>query len=85
MTVHVVNKGLYHWIAQKIFKRPRISHIKLDEYGSFVWRQVDGRRTIFEISDLVKEKFGREAEPLLNRLVKYFETLYQNEFILWRL
>lgn len=81
VTVHVVNKGFYNRLAQKVFKKPRVSHIKLDEYGSFVWKQMDGKRTIYEISILVKEKFGAEAEPVLDRLVKYFQILYQNKFI----
>ncbi len=48
VTVHVVNKGFYNWIAQKIFKRPPVSHI---------------------------------AEPVVPRLVKYIQILYQNKFI----
>lgn len=81
VTVHVVNKGFYNRIAQKIFKRPPVSHIALDKYGSFVWRQMDGKRNVYEISKLVSERFGREAEPLVERLVKYIQILYQNKFI----
>lgn len=81
VTVHVINSGIYNWIAQKVFKKPRVSHIKLDEYGSFVWLQMDGKRNIFDISKLVETQFGKEAEPLLNRLVKYFQILYDNKFI----
>lgn len=81
VTVHVVNTGFYNRLTQILFKKPRISHIKLDGYGSFVWKQIDGKKTVFEISKLVKEKFGQEAEPLLERLVKYFQILYQNQFI----
>lgn len=81
VTVHVVNKGFYNWLAQKLFKRPRISHIKLDEFGSFVWQQMDGTRTIFDISELVRERFGKEAEPVVERLVQYFKILYQNKFV----
>ncbi len=81
VTVHVVNKGFYNWIAQKVFKRPRISHIVLDEYGSFVWRQMDGTRNVHEISKLVSAQFGKEAEPVVQRLVKYIQILYQNKFI----
>ena len=44
VTVHVVNKGFYNWMAQKLFKRPHVSHIKLDEYGSFVWHFLILRR-----------------------------------------
>ena len=81
VTVHVVNRGLYNWIAQKIFKKPRISHISLDEYGSYVWRQMDGQRNVYEISKLVSAQFGKEAEPMVPRLVKYIQILYQNKFI----
>lgn len=81
VTVHVVNAGICNRIAQKILKKPQISHVKLDEYGSFVWQQLDGKRTIYEISNQVGEKFGKDAEPLINRLVKYFQILYDNKFI----
>ena len=81
VTVHVVNEGFYNWLAQKVFKKPRISHIALDEYGSFVWQQMDGVRNVYEISKLVSEQFGEKAEPVVERLVKYIQILYQNKFI----
>ena len=65
------NKGFYNWLAQKLFKRPRFSYIDLDEFGSFVWKQMDGKRTIY----------GDRAEPVVERLVKYFQILYRNHFI----
>ncbi|MEI3521206.1 MAG: PqqD family protein [Anaerosacchariphilus sp.] len=79
--IEVQNKGFYNWLAQKFFKRPKVSYISLDEYGSFVWRQMDGQRTIYDISFLVKECYGEEAEPLLPRLTKFFQILYQNHYI----
>lgn len=81
VTVHMVNKGFYNWIAQKFFKRPRVSHISLDEYGSYVWQQMDGIRNVYEISNLVSAQFGEKAEPVVPRLVKYIQILYQNKFI----
>lgn len=81
VTVHVINNGFYNWIAQRVFNKPKVSHIKLDEYGSFIWRQMDGLKTVFEISKLVKSEFGDQAEPLMDRLVKYFQILYDNKFI----
>lgn len=81
VTVHVVNQGLYNRIAQKIFQRPKVSHIALDKYGSFVWRQMDGIRNVYDIAQLVSEQFGKEAEPVVERLVKYIQILYQNKFI----
>lgn len=81
VTVHVKNKGFYNFLAQKLFGRPRVSHIRLDMYGSFIWQQLDGRKTVFDISGLVQKEFGQEAEPLLERLAEYFRILYRNRFI----
>jgi len=81
VVVEVANKGFYNKIAQKFFKRPKVSYISLDEYGSFVWQQMDGVKTIYEISQLVKEKYGQDAEPLLERMTQYFQVLYRNHFI----
>lgn len=79
--IKVENKGFYNWLAQKFFKRPRFSTISLDEFGSFVWRQMDGKRTIYEIAQLVREKFGDKAEPLYERITRYFQILYRNHYI----
>ena len=81
VVIHVENKGFSNWLAQKVFKRPRFSHISLDAYGSFVWQQMDGVRTIYEIGQLVKAQYGEKAEPLYDRLSKYFKILYENHFI----
>ncbi|MDO4284829.1 MAG: PqqD family protein [Eubacteriales bacterium] len=77
----VRNTGFYNRLAQKFFHRPKESRISLDEYGSFIWQQMDGTRTIYDISVLVKEKYGEKAEPLLPRLTKFFKILYANHFI----
>ena len=34
VTVYIEWKGFYHRIAQKFFKRPRVSDVKLDGYGA---------------------------------------------------
>lgn len=81
VVIHVENKGFYNRLAQKVFKRPKVSHISLDEYGSFVWQQMDGVRTIYEIGGLVKARYGERAEPLYDRLAKFFKILFENHFI----
>ena len=81
VTLDMAHHGFYHWIAHKFFKTPDVSHIKLEEFGSFVWQQIDGVRDLTEIGVLVKEHFGKKAEPLYERLAKYFATLYDNQFI----
>lgn len=81
VTIHMVNRGFYHSIAQKFFHKPRVSHIDLDEQGSFVWQQIDGKRTVGQIAERMHTQFGKKAEPLYNRLVTYLNILRNNNFI----
>ncbi len=81
VTLQIENKGVFNFIAQKILKKPRISYIHLDEMGSFIWPIIDGERDITDIGKEVKEHFGEKAEPLYERLVKYFGILKENNFI----
>ena len=81
VTVHMVHRGFYACIAQKFFHRPRVSHIDLDEMGSFIFALLDGERTIEDVAQLVKAEFGEKAEPLYDRLVKYMQILHNNGFI----
>lgn len=82
--IHVINKGLYNKLAQKVFHKPEVSHIELDDFGSYIWEQIDGSTTIYTISQRVKERFGEKAEPLYDRLVKYFEILLHNKFVMYK-
>lgn len=81
VVIKVENKGFYNKIAQKFFKKPPVSYISLDEYGSFVWKQMDGKQTIFEIAQMVKENYKEKAEPLYERISKYFQILYTSHLI----
>ena len=84
VTLDIENKGVFNKIAQKLFRKPEVSHIHLDEMGSFVWPLLDGERDIVAIGVLVKEHFGDKAEPLYERLAKYFQILDSYSFIRWK-
>ncbi|MCR5255287.1 MAG: PqqD family protein [Acetatifactor sp.] len=75
------NKGLFNFIAQKLFKKPRISQIHLDTMGNYIWPLMDGKMTVGDIAGKVKEHFGDDAEPLYERLIKYLKTLESYGFI----
>ena len=49
VTVDVTHRGLANKIAQIAFNRPKMSHIKLDRFGSFVWQEIDGEQNIYQI------------------------------------
>ena len=81
VTLEIENKGIFNRIAQKIFKKPKISYVHLDKNGSFVWQAIDGERNISDIAELVDSEFGEAAQPLYERLAKYFKILESYGFV----
>jgi len=84
VTLDIENTGLFNRIAQKLFRKPKVSHIHLDEMGSFVWPLLDGDKNIIELGKDVEEHFGEKANPLYERLAKYFQILDSYGFIEWK-
>ena len=83
VTLSIENKGVFNKIAQILFKKPPVSYIHLDENGSFIWKLIDGEKNVYEIGEKVLEHFGEKAQPLYERLIKYFEILLSYGFISW--
>lgn len=81
--VLVENKGFFNKIAQTLFKKPRHSRIELDEFGSFVWKQMDGEKSVYEIGKAVSARFGKKAEPLYERLSRFVKVLHDNHFVVY--
>ncbi len=84
VTLSVENKGVMNRIAQKLFRKPKVSYIHLDEMGSFLWPKLDGVQDIIRLGTLVDEHFGEKAHPLYERLAKYFQILESYGFIVWK-
>ena len=81
ITLDIENTGFMNRVAQVLFRKPRVSHIHMDEMGSFVWPLLDGKKNIVELGELVKEQFGEKANPLYERLAKFFQILDSYQFI----
>ena len=84
VTINIYNKGFFNFLAQKLFKKPPVTYIHLDETGSFVWPLIDGEKNIIELGVLVKAHFGDKAEPLYERLAKFFQILESYKFITFK-
>ena len=84
VTLHLENKGVFNKIAQLLFKKPKISHVHLDEMGSFIWPLLNGDKNIIELGKEVEAHFGEKANPLYERLAKYFQILDSYHFIEWK-
>ena len=81
LVLDVENTGLFNTIAQKVFRKPRITHVHLDETGSFLWPLIDGEKTVAQLAECMKQQFGEKAEPLLPRIVRYFQIVESYHFI----
>jgi hypothetical protein len=66
--------------------QPRLSRpyyrVKLDAYGSYIWRACDGNTTVFEIAATMKDKFKEDLESLYERIGKFVRRLDESKFVL---
>ena len=81
ISLHIENKGVFNRIFQLILKKPKVSFVHLDETGSFIWPLIDGEKNLIEIAEKVKKHFGEAANPLYERVAKYFQILESYGFI----
>jgi len=82
--ITVENKGFYNTLAQKVFHKPRFSFIKLDEYGSCVWKQIDGEKNLHEIGEALAREHKGAKKQLYERLATFFGVLERNGYIGWK-
>lgn len=82
--LEVAHKSWADWLAQKLWHRPAVTTVTLEPMGSFIWEQIDGKRSIYEIAGMVSERFGEAAEPLYGRIAAYFKTLERCGYVRWR-
>ncbi|MEG0685748.1 MAG: PqqD family protein [Erysipelotrichales bacterium] len=69
----------------KVKKIPEFRKIELDQFGSFVFRQIDGKKTVEEIGELLDQEFGEEAHPIYERLLLFLNHIEINEKYIERL
>ena len=81
--IKIHNKGIANKIAQFVWRKPKYSFIELDDFGTFVWENIDGRNSIYDIGNRIKEKYGEEAEPVYDRLCQFVRILHNNKFIVY--
>ena len=55
--------------------------IKLDDIGSWVWQNIDGKSSVAKIEDGLEQAFGKRVEPVSERLQLFIQSLINNGFI----
>ena len=71
--------------------QPRTSRkfvpIKLDELGSATWLLIDGKRTVYDICNTLREKYAEKPDfiaDLEERVPKFIFLLYDQRYITFR-
>ena len=81
ITLQKKNEGFCNRLFQKMLKKPDVSFVHLDKEGSFIWKNIDGKSSIYDIGQKLKDEFGDEVQPLYERLSIYINTLQKCKFI----
>ena len=77
-----------HWI-QRFFRRlhiriPAESKLTLDDYGSFVFRHVNGQLSVYQIGQALAAEYDETNDYLYERLLVYLNHLEQTEHLIKR-
>ena len=78
-----VIKNQNHWsqrfLRKLAVKIPDKTYKELDDYGTFIFRNIDGKKNIKELGQLLAEHYDEAGNQLYERLIPYLEHLDQNE------
>jgi hypothetical protein len=72
--------GARLWI-DRLLHQLSARRIRLDEYGSCVWRHVDGQRTVADIAAVLRDQFGDAVEPAEERVGKLIQVFHREELV----
>jgi hypothetical protein len=74
------NRYIVRWVLPRL--RKKFFHVKLDAYGSFIWKECDGTKTVEEISKLMKTQFGEDFDPTYGRIQRFIQMLLKDKFLI---
>lgn len=84
ITLEVSRSGWMERISIRYFKQPAVIRVELDSLGRTVLQHCDGSHTVGQIADMLASRFGKDAEPVLPRLVKFLQIVEMNGWIGWK-
>ncbi len=69
---------------EKIFFRNQLKKpykVDLDEIGSFIWKNCNGKNTVEDIINLSKNEFNENVSPAEQRVVLFINQMTKNKLI----
>ena len=55
--------------------------IRLDEFGTFVWKACDGHTPLAVIAERMRDEFGDRVEPTQERVGRFVQTMLHGRMI----
>ena len=85
----IVPKFRKRWMRDFFISGHRKKHftIYLDELGTATWLEIDGEKSVQQISDRLKTKLDEQIQPLdevEDRVTKFLSQLYEQRYITFR-
>ena len=74
-TSKVGKRILEPFLKNKNFK------VKLDDLGTAVWKNMDGKTTVKNMGEILAAEFGPKIEPIYERLGKFLIRMHKEKFI----
>lgn len=83
MVTILIPKFTNKFLVQHLMPRLKYPYIKikLDEIGSAVWLEIDGKKSVGEIAENLEARFGEKIQPIEERLSKFLTQLKMHQFI----
>jgi len=72
------NHKIQNFFRRLHFNIPEYRNVKLDEYSSYVFLQINGKNTVKEIGENLDEAYGESTYPLYERLLLFLNHIDVN-------
>lgn len=79
----VPNRGFFNRALQILMGKPKQTYVELEEMGSFIWQTMDGKKSVYDLACLERDRFGERSEPVYERLSAYLKTLRECGYIVY--
>lgn len=83
VVISTKRKGFAHKMGFKDSGKMKQEELALDEYGSIVWRKINGQKSIRDIAEEIVKELGEEREFAKKRAAMFFKMLKMQGLILY--
>ncbi len=77
------NNSIGRWLIRKL-KTSSYYKIKLDQFGTYIWQQIDGIKSVYEICNALKQQFGNDVEPVHERVSLFLKSMAVRNLITYK-